>query len=884
MKLLSNWRQRLNILIAALIIVTVFFVAFTLLQWIRSEPGSYEPLNVLAATMLSVFTAFSAWLSRDIDKSTTSANISLHTETFDLGTLRKQIATHLDLNELRTLCFDLAIDFDEIEGDTKTTKIVSILDYVQRHNQLTNLLNYLEQIRPNLNWQSISRFSLTEINNRTNFLRNVQATWIDGYLQKSLPGSSNLELRKTLEFDSVARNTPFVLGQTEQVLTRPLIEIFHEYGNTLLILGEPGGGKTITLLKLASDLLENAQADLNHPMPVVLNLSSWGQERKAFSDWLVDEILLQYQVARNLARTWLQSGQLLFLLDGLDEVSETYRDSCVDAINVFRSQYASDLVVCSRVDNYRQLKNRLNVACAIRIHPLSKSQISEYLTEQGITTKVVRISLQSDPDLLELARSPLFLRIMTLAYQGLSYDELKPLASIESRRHHLLNHYVNAVFTRRPLDSNHTYNKDDALMWLANLASQMLAHNQTIFRFENLQPSWLRQNYVSSFQILVGLIVGIIGGLWSGLIFLIISALLGRFPFGLIMGLVFCVSGGLSIALSQRLVMSHTVPLGRTIRASFSSWLIFGLIFSLFNLLSIGLTFLISDALSVESSQNMFNTLREHLQFVLQGGFDNWLVFVLVFGVTDSLSNWLIYSISSGLVLGLSIGLNGGLAAYQTNINLVELIVFSKPTRQRLWNTFVKGLVSGLISGLSIGLVFGWSIGLSGWLDGGIRTGILFGVRTGIAFGLVFSLLGIAISSIKSRQTEKHVQPNEGVRNSLINALRMTLLLNSIAIFAGWMIDKLFVGDGLFLYWLLSVSLPFTLLYFGGLSTIQHYTLRWLLFRQGTLPYSFSDKHLTHFYDSMTDRIVLQRVGNGWIFIHRTLLEYFAKYLSEEQT
>jgi hypothetical protein len=112
----------------------------------------------------------------------------------------------------------------------------------------------------------------------------------------------------------------------------------------------------------------------------------------------------------------------------------------------------------------------------------------------------------------------------------------------------------------------------------------------------------------------------------------------------------------------------------------------------------------------------------------------------------------------------------------------------------------------------------------------------------------------------------------------------MTLLLNSITIFAGWIIDKLFVGDGLFLYWLLSVSLPFTLLYFGGLSTIQHYTLRWLLYRQETLPHSFSDKHLTHFFDSMSDRIILQRVGNGWVFIHRTLLEYFAKYIPEQQT
>lgn len=155
-------------------------------------------------------------------------------------------------------------------------------------------------------------------------------------------------------------------------------------------------------------------------------------------------------------------------------------------------------------------------------------------------------------------------------------------------------------------------------------------------------------------------------------------------------------------------------------------------------MLSVGLIFFISDALGAESNRILFDTLREHLQFVLQGGFDNWLVFVLIFGVTDTPSNWLIYSISSGLVLGLSIGLNGSFVAFQANINLVEMIVFAKPTWHRLLRTFVKGLVLGLLSGLSVGLVFGWSIGLSGWLAGGINAGILFGIRTGIAFGLVF--------------------------------------------------------------------------------------------------------------------------------------------------
>ncbi len=48
-----------------------------------------------------------------------------------------------------------------------------------------------------------------------------------------------------------------------------------EKGRTLLILGEPGSGKTITLLRLAQQLIERTEENISKPIPVVFNLSSW---------------------------------------------------------------------------------------------------------------------------------------------------------------------------------------------------------------------------------------------------------------------------------------------------------------------------------------------------------------------------------------------------------------------------------------------------------------------------------------------------------------------------------------------------------------------------------------------------------------------------------
>ena len=57
----------------------------------------------------------------------------------------------------------------------------------------------------------------------------------------------------------------------------------------------------------------------------------------------------------------------------------------------------------------------------------------------------------------------------------------------------------------------------------------------------------------------------------------------------------------------------------------------------------------------------------------------------------------------------------------------------------------------------------------------------------------------------------------------------------------------------------------------GGLACIQHGLGRYLLFRNGVVPWNYAQ-----FLDHAADRILLRKVGGGYIFIHRLLLEHFA--------
>ncbi|MEZ4702230.1 MAG: hypothetical protein R2834_17990, partial [Rhodothermales bacterium] len=72
-----------------------------------------------------------------------------------------------------------------------------------------------------------------------------------------------------------------------------------------------------------------------------------------------------------------------------------------------------------------------------------------------------------------------------------------------------------------------------------------------------------------------------------------------------------------------------------------------------------------------------------------------------------------------------------------------------------------------------------------------------------------------------------------------------------------------------FLYFLLFAAL----FIFGMQEVLQHYILRRMLSKKGMLPF-----RLVAFLDYAASELnFLQKVGGGYIFLHRYLLEYFAE-------
>lgn len=298
-----------------------------------------------------------------------------------------------------------------------------------------------------------------------------------------------------------------------------LIDIFERMNHQLLILGNAGAGKTTAMLELARDALFLAEEDETQPIPVMFKLSSWAKDRKPLDAWMGDYLNLKYQMRKQTGRQHLAQGHILFLLDGLDEVSQKWREACVNAITNFCQNYQiNGIAVSSRPEEYDALTVKLKLEGAILLEPLTKAQIETYLEEAGEALAPVRAALQEDAQLVKLLDTPMMLDVMASSYLGEESAQLLTEGrTLEERRANLFHQCAARMLSRKSAKPDAAYAPQDALRWLAWLAENMLRHHCGLEFFpEIMQPTWLSPRkcwlYYSGVSIIGGLI------LWFGTI------------------------------------------------------------------------------------------------------------------------------------------------------------------------------------------------------------------------------------------------------------------------------------------------------------------------------------------------------------------------------
>ena len=333
-----------------------------------------------------------------------------------------------------------------------------------------------------------------ERHNRAVMLRRVRAVWLVGVLEESLHGGEIIDLGFAYRPAALAESgVPGWQQAPEYDVVLPVgtrIEaVYAAAGCVLLVLGEPGAGKTTMLLQLVSHLMGQAEADEAQPIPAVFSLAAYHNGRP-LDEWLVEQLANNYEVPAKLARRWIDDGRFIPLLDGLDEVDPAHRAACAKAINAFRARHPGvPLLVTARNRDYQALATRLNLDKAIILQPLTAEQIDAYLARRGKRLDGLRAALAADRTLRELAQTPLMLSIMTLAANRPPERGDAALGDGTLSRAHLFDVYVERMARYR--SKNMSYAPSDTIAWLSWLARQMARAGKPAFFLEDMQPGWL---------------------------------------------------------------------------------------------------------------------------------------------------------------------------------------------------------------------------------------------------------------------------------------------------------------------------------------------------------------------------------------------------------
>lgn len=256
-------------------------------------------------------------------------------------------------------------------------------------------------------------------------------------------------------------------GLPEYISRRPLLEIA-KTSHRLYILGKPGCGKSTflkTIVRLSCEGILKKTA-------IFVPLKRWSDTKKTIEEFVVDEFAIcEFPDAELFVKELLETGGAIVLFDGLDEVSntETRRKDAIEALSEFSRRYSRCQIIltCRTAATEYSFDKFTYVEIADFTKKQQRSFISKWYSDQAAnkTHLLQEWGREENLDLVDLARTPLLLALLCLAYDA--------TLTFPRRRIELYEESVNALL--RKWDSSRAISRDEIYRGLShNRKEQML--------------------------------------------------------------------------------------------------------------------------------------------------------------------------------------------------------------------------------------------------------------------------------------------------------------------------------------------------------------------------------------------------------------------------
>jgi hypothetical protein len=661
-----------------------------------------------------------------------------------------------------------------------------------------------------------------EQRNRRILLGHVENAWIKGVLDASLHGAAMLDLGIKQDPEAVTKY-PWAIKKESTDETLPagtsMLDIFDSIGMGRSLLILGAPGSGKTTMLLELARQLIARAREDVTYPIPMVFNlASWTEKLTLADWLAQELNNLYSVPRKTAPDWVKGDKLLLLLDGLDEVRQESRAKCVEAINAFRKAHG---LTSLAVCSRSQDYADLNAKLSFE----GAIEVQP-LTQKQIAEFFTRFGKEM-AGIKQVLKKDSALREMAetplfLSIMIMAYRDKRDVEILTSQDENAQRKHLFDTYIERMFErrsENATLKKQNVLHWLSWLSRKMIEHNQEPYFIENMQPNWLKI-LISSHSIKNITAIMIICSIWF---------------LGLVVWL--AASGQIIERIGHSLDLLFHISFRETS---------YQMITSIIRIVDVIICIILSMLLPKQINE--------------EEGEESEVNIMDLFG-----------------------------------IKMVDRLVWSWRKAFTISRKFTKILLQVATFFIFVAiLILEMSLDYLGLDDEQIYSQIYSILLPNLRFLAMlipvlsmWLVVNVFLSAFNVQEIDQTTIAEQRLWFSAKNSLFVTILLVlmlDLVIYTGfisigvspnekWLIRFFFYTSPT----LIALSFLIVGLKFGGIAIILHYFLRLFLARNNLLPW-----RLVPFLDHCVDLIFLRRVGGGYIFVHRLLMEHFAEMYVEK--
>ncbi|RLK59016.1 hypothetical protein CLV68_3498 [Actinokineospora cianjurensis] len=314
---------------------------------------------------------------------------------------------------------------------------------------------------------------------------------------------------------------------THERPTAELVAAFRDLpSKQLVVLGQPGAGKSVVAMLFTVDLLDTPESDA--PVPVLLPVAGWDPKADV-RDWVARRVHEEYPdiLTAATARELVAANLVMPVLDGLDEMPRALLPAALTGLDKVTGDGLWLLVTCRGQvfeQAVREDHTRLSRAAVVEIEPVATEDAAAYLDDGSAegddrwAPVVDELRAHPDDPLAQALSTPLMLSLARAVYRT-SASTPSTLVTLAANgpaavEDHLLTRFIPDTYADSP------YPPAKAERWLRTLARH-LTHpatdkvNVNWWQFDQMLPARLIGAFVTLVLVVsattIGMLTDVVG-------------------------------------------------------------------------------------------------------------------------------------------------------------------------------------------------------------------------------------------------------------------------------------------------------------------------------------------------------------------------------------